>query len=543
MSNLDQTLVKVASKIFRAYSTPVSALCEEKLQTGDVMGLLSLSVDPRSYNDIDSFRADYFCTSFLRKARLDSVVSPRERRLKAVSSFWQAERECCLSNVRFSRALHAQSEDWHEHRMFELLEPAKRWISDVLGPLPHDISGKFGPGATYEDRGRLTTILDKMSSHPTITGPARALLPLWHRTEWSRALVGDGRRSDPKSVPGNRFTTVSKDALKDRGICIEPSLNVFYQLGVGKLIKARLRRAGVDLDYAQFKHRIMAQEGSLLGALATIDLSNASDTVSYKLVQWLLPECWFALLDLLRSPKTKIDGNWVKLEKFSSMGNGYTFELETLIFASIAYACGAGTFGSEFSVFGDDIIVPTSCAKDVVAALKFCGFTLNPKKTFLDGPFRESCGGDFFNGQAVRPHHVEEIPSKPEQWISLANGIRRMARQESSVNFMSHRLRSAWRCALDALPKHIRRLAGPESLGDSVIHDDTWETRWDADGIGWVRGYTPIQPLLPLHHWSSNVIMAAALFRAGTPSDSPLSRGVAVRGTVSGYKVKWIASS
>jgi len=290
------------------------------------------------------------------------------------------------------------------------------------------------------------------------------------------------------------------------------------------------------LNFGQTLHQSMAREASRSGSHATIDLEAASDSISYELVRFLLPRDWFELLDSLRSPFTLVRGKWVKLEKFSSMGNGYTFELETLIFAALAKACGGVDLGSDFSVFGDDIIIPTEFASDLVSVLKFCGFSLNEKKSYLSGSFRESCGGDFFDGASVRAHNLENDPCNPEDWISLANGLRRLGSSDPGCDFRDSYPHTAWMRCLDALPSHIRRLRGPSQLGDLVINDEfgyQFVTRTigkDRKGpFRYIRCYKPIPKRLPLHHWKGGVLFAAALYGID-------SSGVSTRG-VWGYKV------
>jgi hypothetical protein len=57
----------------------------------------------------------------------------------------------------------------------------------------------------------------------------------------------------------------------------------------------------------------------------------------------------------------------------------------------------------DFSVYGDDIVVRGSLAPEVLKLLRLIGFRHNPRKTFIQGQFRESCGSDWFNGKDVRP--------------------------------------------------------------------------------------------------------------------------------------------
>jgi len=263
--------------------------------------------------------------------------------------------------------------------------------------------------------------------------------------------------------------------------------------------------------------------------------------VSKKLVELLLPKEWFDILDTLRSPMTFVDGKWIHLSKFSSMGNGFTFELESLIFSAISMeACFLSNVdaipGVNLWVFGDDIILPSEASATMLTLLRFFGFTPNKGKTFTSGPFRESCGGDYFGGVAVRPHNLEDEPYEPADWIALANGIRRLGRKDFVGDFRWGIFRRAWLRALDALPVHIRRLRGPEDLGDLVIHDDFehWRKRRTRDQRTFVKTWMPFSEALPFHNWKSPVVFACALY--GIPSD-----GVLARDNVTGYREKWVS--
>jgi hypothetical protein len=344
---------------------------------------------------------------------------------------------------------------------------------------------------------------------------------------------------DPYEVPGNRFTTVPKDAVKHRGIAVEPSLNVYYQLVVGKYLKRRLLHVGVDLFNGQERHARLAKAASRDGSLATLDLSSASDTVSKTLVKLLVPEDWHRYLASLRSPKTLLGSDWVYLEKFSSMGNGFTFELETLIFHCLIEVVlkrlGYTLLERKLyhSTYGDDIIIPVEGYDAAVSVLEYCGFSVNHRKSFNTTPFRESCGGNYFNGQDVSTVKVEEAPVAPEHWIVLANTLKRV---DADLLYVK---KAHQRC-LRQLPRHVRQCKGPASLGDLVIHDDNranWQTRWDrSTHRGKIRVWRPIHRSIPLRKWSERVQLAALLL--GIPSSGPIPRY-----RISGYKLSWVALS
>lgn len=532
--HLDQQLARGYRLLCRSIGSPVSLEALRLFENGDLKGLVSMKLNPSDYTDFRTFKDDYACVSFLKKCRLEIPGVDREG--VAISGFFEAERQCKRTNIAFSRFLQNGLITPQESALLDKLGLAKEWIARCLGRVPLYLDGRFGPGATYNDRGKLTTVADKITSRSTVTSEAYLIAHILSRGNgWDRSKYRRARDSDPEIVRGNRFTTVPKDALKDRGICIEPSLNVFYQLPVGSYMKRRLLQTGIDLIHGQDLHRRLAQKGSRDGSLATIDLSSASDTVSVKLVEYLLPREWFELLSALRSPFTLIKGKWVRLEKFSSMGNGYTFELESLIFSGLCFACGL-TPRVDFHVFGDDIIIPTEAYGPVIDLLRFCGFSLNESKSFVSGPFRESCGGDFFDGNAVRPYFLKEVPSEPQEWISLVNGIRRMGSQDPCVDFRFSLYYNVWKRCMEAIPAHIRRLRGPPELGDLCITDETYERRW-RHGIGFVRVYRPITKPLRWHHWWPEVVLATVLYGAGD------TRGLIPRNSVSGYKIGYAAFS
>lgn len=546
---LDQQLVKVLKALCLDIGTAVSHEVLDKVQRGDIRGLVQMRVNPNDYKTATAFRKDNAAVELLRKCLMD--IPGIDKRDAALQNFKLCEISCAETNHRFRKFNDNWDQTLADVKCLEILEVGRLWIKRVLGPLPAELDGRFGPGSTYGDRSQLVTLPDKLSSKPTITKNALCLLDIWRRTTWCDTLLRDHRQPDPELVRGNRFTTVPKDAEKDRGIGIEPSITLFYQLGVGRILRNCLRKWGIDLKIGQGDHRNRARRASRDEMAATIDLSNASDTVSYQLVRYLLPPDWFALLETLRSPFTLVDGKWWNLEKFSSMGNGFTFELETLIFAAICKSVGCGEAGRDFSVYGDDIIVPTDRAEDVLAALRFCGFTPNKRKTFVSGPFRESCGGDFFLGEPVRAHYLKEVPHEPQHWISLANGLSRLGRQDPSRDGPWSFTYTARKRCLDALPSDIRRLHGPEQLGDLVIHDEdraTWVTKTE-DCIRYVKTYSPVSKSIPWCHWTPNVMYACAIY--GLDSGDVLSedfqlrmnRGVTPRDSVSGYRKQWVAYS
>jgi len=528
---------KAITRIFEGLSTPKSLAAYLLFKSGEWDQLVNLKAEPSHYLTSESYWRDAQAVALLKKNDMlphnaDSLVQG------CYDTFYKCEMECFRANVRLYPLFDGASASPYQRRLSVFFGQARKIISDILGPCPDLLDGRHGPGSTYGDRGRYTTVADKMSSDPTLTSDAWPFLFQWSGTLWAKSTVSSEK--ELKFVRGNRFTTVPKDMTKRRGICIEPSINVFYQLGLGSAIRSRLDRYGLNLNEASDKHRRLAREASNNGLFATLDLSNASDTVCRNLVKLLLPARWFQMLDDLRSKRTFINGRWVLLEKFSSMGNGFTFELETLIFAALTAAVTGGRIGVDVFAFGDDLIFDSAFSDDVVSMLRFCGFTPNMSKTFVSGPFRESCGGDFFDGQAVRPFYLKNLVDTPEETFSFLNGIRRSC---AGHIVREYDMRSARLALLDGLPKSLR-LFGPEALGDVVIHDDDssrWVKRYKKryPGTRFVLGYVPIS-FRKVWTWgfSDDALLASSLLGARIGDGYLLPRDA-----VSGYGKKWLAFS
>ncbi len=557
-ASLPHEVVKVVFKLLEDLATPVSLGVYLRVKYGCWDELACCKIDPKHYFDFgdfgqprlvrtaDRFWRDAMAINHLRK--LEELPTTIDRKVVAEGLFLESEAQCFRSNERLSPYLFGCDPSGVnapcDRAVQSLIDETAKMISKVLGHHHDDnLIGRFGPGSTFGDKGRLNTVPDKMSSRPTLTPSSFGFLFPWSSTAWARACAGDGR--DPLFVRGNRFTTVPKDSTKDRGICIEPSVNLFFQLAYGQVLKGKLKRTGLDPEMAKEIHMRVACEASKTGYFSTIDLSNASDTVCSNLVKLLLPSRWYEALSSLRSTHTLFKNQWQKLEKFSSMGNGFTFELETLIFLGICLGVSSLrgvelTPGVDLFVFGDDIIVPSYLSQDVIAALRVLGFTPNPRKTCVDGYFRESCGGDYFDGVDVRPLYLKGLPNEPQKLISWANGLRSMANTVTDRWGRSSPLRNAWFCVLDALPSHIRRLRGPSDLGDLVIHDEEkeWSTRWRYS-IRYIRCYRPARfNRVGWEHFKPDVVLACATYGAGDGL-----RGVIPRGPVAGYKVGWVARS
>jgi len=380
--------------------------------------------------------------------------SPWDRETVALTAFQAAEASCSRYNTRLWRRLYDC-----DGRPSQALQLMQEFCLDVLGPcvdFERLTRMRHGPGATTGTSSARASSYYKYSSVPYHV-TARAFqyakqmimqdlrwygaLESWYREKygfqpwqildqglfWSRVL---------KVVKYNRVTFVPKTVKTDRPIAIEPTLNVMLQLGVDGHVRRRLKRWGIDID-DQTKNIRLAREGSLNKtewSPVTIDLQSASDTVSLRLVKMLLPPDWFEFLCAIRSPHGELPrGARLRYSKLSSMGNGATFAIETLVFASVCYAASVMQLGrydrEAIAVYGDDIVVPRLLSNWVVALLEASGFTVNSQKSFVNlNGVRESCGSDWVEGTNVRPVYLKECPETVGGLLVQRNSLYRWFR-------------------------------------------------------------------------------------------------------------------
>jgi hypothetical protein len=289
---------------------------------------------------------------------------------------------------------------------------------------------RVGPGSAVDARGQ--SMYAKLFSSPlTTTSESLYLLyrgyirqfPIWANAEKHRSA----HYGVPIEVNCSKTSFVPKTRDVSRMICVEPSLNMFFQLGLGRLMEEWLEESyGISMSHQPDVNRWLASLGSVDGSIATIDLSSASDSISLSLCRQVLPKWLYTTLEELRCSSTRVDGEEVRLEMMSTMGNGFTFPLQTILFSSIIRAAhrvsGIPILGGvrrNWSCFGDDLICDRLAYRNVRRLLDLAGFTANPSKTFYEGAFRESCGTDWLNGQPVRGVYLKRLDSVQDICVAI----------------------------------------------------------------------------------------------------------------------------
>lgn len=462
---------------------PRSLTVSIMLRTGEHRQLAELVCNVDDYPNAHAFRVAHAATKLLSKCQ--SLKTGIDTKEVALAGLEWSERQCRETNQRLN--------DWAVRPTTHgYLFRAQQIISKILGPLPSEFEDVgWSTGRTTSSWGERLAAMYKYQAGLDVTASSRVrALKLLRETHlWSAAaLQADGPCSPllaaMHTVRGDVLMLVRKNAKTDRVIKYQPHMLIRMQLARGKYIGQRLRRHGVNLRDQSINQR-RARFASLTGELATVDLKSASDTIACKLVEELLPFDWWNELNDLRSPDTLwLDGVWRRGHSFSSMGNGFTFELESLIF----YALSMAVCGNGVSVFGDDLILPSASIGELEVLFEDLGLTINKGKTFASGPFRESCGADWYCGVDCRPIYLKTFPKSHGDIIKFHNQCRRWSL--SGTNYPDEEAMTLLRKWRMSYPQHL----GPEGKGDGHYHvffDEARPTAHrDKDGLtqwsGWI---------------------------------------------------------
>jgi len=422
----------------------------------------------------------YFASEVMSKFDDKSPESNDLKTKAALSKFHEAEALCSQTNQRFDKYFYGHRPEKPD--VATAVVAARDLIWRLLGDieLSEVISGStFTSGGSVCLRRASGSSVHKYSAKAEVTSTSFSLLqevfplvPLW---------VGNSEHPGVINVPGNKLTCVPKNYKTHRMIAGEPSGSMYLQKGIHTALRKRLLRVGIDLSN-QTQNQDFARLGSKTGLVATVDMSMASDTVAKTMVEWFLDlnPSWLELMNLTRSAEGVFAGDRVIYRKFSSMGNAYTFELETLIFWALAIACCKST-GSDrrfVAVYGDDVIIPNAAVPLFLDVLSECGFVPNVKKTFFEerqrlglDRFRESCGKHFYNGEDVTPVYIKSAPLDLMDYFHLVNNLVRWFRTLEAITDAPD-LSKGWELINDLralAPERWRKPRIPDGFGDGAF--------------------------------------------------------------------------
>lgn len=536
---------RVLLALCNSFGSPYSNLVSTAIREGGYLKALRLEMPkPSEYSNPDDFARDYLVKCYLSKFEGYHDTSYLED--EAVRSFLDTERDVGATN-RFLRQGSAKN------GVEGIISDARRKITSILEksrgsssdfPFDEFIKGcDWGPGATSTLKG-VEARLDKKILEHRLSVTRRALkyaiAYFQYDTSWCSARFGFPVEScsllpsEFQIVDSDRFTTVPKNWKTRRSISIQPTLNIFLQKGVGRVIRNRLRRDGIDLDDQSRNQRLASR--CFTEGYATIDLAKASDTVSSELVRLLLPSAWFDVLSDLRTERTKIGDHSHYLQKFSAMGNGYTFELESLIFYALLWAvvrCEANDWESEIAVYGDDLIVHSRYYERVIQVLSYCGFTVNDEKSFHNGPFFESCGKHYFMGIDVTPVFQKKRVNNLPEAIRCCNRLFRWGRIGSS--FLDRRISTAWEISVSYADRFLFSLRKKTSVvprlpwyleGDDGILVPSMTVRRSRDQLFRIK----VIQFQPFFEKSDEYALLSLTLRKGVVTDSPFKGLLSLRG-------------
>lgn len=389
----------------------------------------ALTLDLVVTNEAQAFFKRHALSNFDKKFSIGQNT-PLFRRNAAIEKFCETNDRVNAINIDYDSRL---SIIWNSN---PVLRRARNFVRQILGDHPNGLMEEMFSRAKHSSGTSLLVKYIDTSIEAKWTWPcsgSKSCVRLWeHYRSWDSELYsaicnlneGSANKAETVTVDSSRATTVPKTDKIDRFISVEPTLNMFFQQGILSLMSERLGQAGLLVQKDQEKHRSLAFQASISGQFSTIDFSSMSDSLSLAVCHFLLPKEWYSLLFTLRSHRTTLpDGRVVSLGMMSTMGNATTFPLETLLLYCLAESAVCSSRGlpvlcrleQECHVYGDDCIVPTVATPLFLEVCSLVGFIVNTDKTFIEGRFRESCGGDFYCGRDVRPFYLKSLPEIPKK--------------------------------------------------------------------------------------------------------------------------------
>jgi len=364
------------------------------------------------------------------------VVSPRRER-RAMSEYVQ-----CEQDIRWTDSVLDPSYMADFKRMSGLL------FNDLFAKMDRDVHfarivGKHGPGSVADRyKANAKWNLRTWTTRLNRVLPAEEFLcpnpSFWEEIKKELIVL------EPEAEMPVKVITVPKTLKTPRIIAVEPAAMQYAQQGLLRSFRDALledsflsRIIGIE---DQDPNRVLACRGSHRGDLATLDLSEASDRVSYQHVRAMLedfPELLWAV-DASRSRRADVPGQGVlRLAKFASMGSALCFPFEAMVFATVIFTGVQRELNTSLSrkqlvqlfservrVFGDDLIVPREFVLSVVDELSAFGHKVNVSKSFWIGRFRESCGREYYDGQDVSIVKVREVlPTQRQNTSGVVSAV------------------------------------------------------------------------------------------------------------------------
>jgi hypothetical protein len=307
----------------------------------------------------------------------------------------------------------------------ELRKDFERYWSSIAAPHAHEILKEFRPRRTNgtfvgcDDLYFLSRVSTRASGvYPSDCESYKGFY---------KPYEGIGRYEQKKVVESDysELLLVPKDSRGPRTICREHLKRVETQMSYFDYMTDRLTAIteGAINFKDQLVNRKIAEESSVSKMYSTLDLKDASDRVSIKIIKKIFENApglrWF-FHGSRRATNVLIDDEFHPLNKVAGMGSGLTFPtMSLLISLAICHEVQRSYPHLKYEeirkrvfVYGDDICVPTHWVKAACRSLAKVGLEVNMSKSFAKGFFRESCGADFYFGVDVTPCRIKLANSK-----------------------------------------------------------------------------------------------------------------------------------
>lgn len=422
---------------------------------------------------VESIRAVRQLTGYLGKMKMGSNPS---RQRKAVRQFIEADEACLAWDLTAPESLLREMVTTATQVILPALRMANNTIrNDQFLP-------KHGPGSTADRlRGNRKYDMWYWPEHLEDRFPwIEWAIPNYrwadHKAsfdaEWNELPYVGADISGPRdpSVPAE-LLLVPKTMSTMRVIVREPTSLQYMQQGIMRTLVLSYEAHNNQIGFRdQDVNRNMARLGSIYQDRATVDLSEASDRVTYlqaASVFSCVPDIWEAL-DATRSPEVLVGEKILPIYKFASMGSAVCFPVEASVFLVGIYMAirrhhrktnpwfdltpkFIRSMTGKVRVYGDDIVVPIEYLPSVSEVFSDLGWKINQSKTFGTGKFRESCGGDYWNGHDVTPVRVR---------YPIATNRRQINETESLVSLRNQLYNAGYWGSAGHLDQRIRSLLG-----------------------------------------------------------------------------------
>lgn len=380
---------------------------QTSIVNGEIPRIRELLPTPDFNSDVSQFKATYQIESVVKRFRFQKdTYSDADLIKKSIDSFIDTQHRVAAVSLDDVSAF--------SHTVLDLAAAYIRKVLGLYSDEEHRTLCRFGRRASVGIPAR--EACEGSRWELPISGSSEQIS--WFDSEmsqidsvqeyWIRQLDSDPSRSVYRETSSLKLTLVPKTFKSLRSIMPNTTIGSYMSFGLGEMIRRRLKRAGYDISTLQQRHKYLAREASVHGQHVTLDLSAASDSISVALVQRLFPKDWFDILTRSRIGVVELpDKRRIESQTFCTMGIGYTFPLQTLVFLSLLFAVQATMYDRldrrTISVYGDDMIYAVRMHSQVLSVFEEVGFIVNIDKSFHEGHFRESCGGDYFRGVDVRP--------------------------------------------------------------------------------------------------------------------------------------------